>query len=143
MPIHTCIRDTCTHSLVPRPCLPEKERAWYPLLAHARNYLRQDKGGGAYDAEHADGVMLYQNEIDRSGISPETTRQLALYCPGLLAIPVNLRSMTNGNPSYHTDILNLVGEPCKIVFLCANSQNRGCLFQLETRTGVHRSALSH
>ena len=30
-------------SLVPRPRLPEKERAWYPLFA--RNYLGHEGGG--------------------------------------------------------------------------------------------------
>ena len=32
----------------PRPAPPEKERAWYPLLVHARNYLGEDEGGAAY-----------------------------------------------------------------------------------------------
>ena len=48
----------CGCSLVPRPRLPEKERAWYPLFAHARNYLGQDEGGGAYDAGHGHVPML-------------------------------------------------------------------------------------
>ena len=42
----------------PGPAPPEKERAWYPLLAHARNYLGQDKGGGAYDAGYGHVPML-------------------------------------------------------------------------------------
>ena len=79
-------------------------------------------------------------ERDRSSRDiTRTTRQLALYCPGLLAILANLQSMTNGNPSCHTDVSNSVGEPCKIIFLCANGRNRGYLFQLET----HRGVLSH
>jgi len=32
----------------PGPTHPRK-RAWYPLFAHARNYLSQNRGGGAYD----------------------------------------------------------------------------------------------
>ena len=45
-------------SLVPRPRPPEKERAWYPLFVHARNYLGQDEGGGAYDVGHGHVPML-------------------------------------------------------------------------------------
>ena len=42
--------------------------------------------------------------------------------PGLLAILANLQFMTNGNPSWHTDVQTSVEEPCRIVFFVQTAE---------------------